>query len=70
MPARSSRVFSHWQSWVGVLVCGFCGGIGAYLGSTYFGHSAIPAGVGGGIGGYLLARINRYVVKRYNLDGS
>jgi hypothetical protein len=38
----------------------------AYVGSAYLGHSAVPAGIGGGIGGYVLSRINRYVVRRHD----
>lgn len=62
---QRKRVFRHWQTWVGLLVCGFCGGAGSFIGSNYFGHSSIGAGIGGGIGGLLFARVVKYVDRRY-----
>jgi hypothetical protein len=62
------RLYRHWAMWVGLGLCGLCAGIGGFLGSAYFGHGAVPAGLGGGIGGYLVSRIHRYVVERYKLD--
>ena len=64
------RLYRHWEMWAGLALCGLCAGVGGVLGSTYFGHSALPAGVGGGIGGYVLSRIHRYVVQRYDLNES
>jgi hypothetical protein len=56
--------------WAGLLLCGLCAGVGGYLGSSYFGRTPVPAAIGGGIGGYLLSRVHRYVVERYRLNGS
>jgi len=68
MPAYPyRRIYSHWESWAGLLLCGLCAAGASLLGSIYFGRTPVPAAIGGGIGGYLVYRINRYVVRRYNL---
>ena len=59
------RRLRHWELWVGFLACGLCGGLGSYIGSTYFGHSVIFAGAGGGVGGLLFGAAIRYVDRRY-----
>jgi hypothetical protein len=64
-----SRLYSHWEMWAGLILCGLCAGVASLLGGVYFGRTPVPAAIGGGIGGYLLSRVHRYVVRRYNLDG-
>jgi hypothetical protein len=60
------RYFRHWETWAGMLLCGLCGGTGAYLGEAYLGRAAIVGGgIGGGIGGLLFVAIVRYVIRRY-----
>jgi hypothetical protein len=59
------RHYEHWETWVGLLLCGLCAGLGRYLGGKYFGQSNISAGVGGGIGALLFRGVTKYVDRRY-----
>lgn len=60
------RHLRHWESYLAIVACGVLSGVGGYLGAKYFGHPAIFAGIGGGMGGVLLGKVVRYVDLRYH----
>jgi hypothetical protein len=65
--ALQKPLFRHWETWVGVVLCGASAALGAYVGLMYFKRSVLPLLLGGGLGGYLYSRVTRYVARRYGL---
>lgn len=72
MPAALDRgapawreLAQHWETWVGVLLCGLCGATGGYVSIVYFQRSPIPVLLGGVLGGYLYSLMVRLVRTRY-----
>jgi hypothetical protein len=50
---KQSEAFKHWQTWLGLIVCGLCGATGGRIGQLN-GHPSLGAAIGGAIGGYVL----------------
>jgi len=46
------KVFRHWQTWLALIVCGACAGLGNYIVGA-----AVGGAVGGGIGGFVFAQV-------------
>ena len=55
----SKQIFKHWQTWVGLIVCGLCAGMGSQVGHAVGLDSSgyVGAGIGGGIGGFIYSQI-------------
>jgi hypothetical protein len=65
--ADRRALLQHWETWVGLLLCGLLAGAGGYLSAVYFHRSFLPLLIGGGIGGYVYYLVTRYVRSRYAL---
>jgi len=50
---KRSEAFKHWQTWLGLVVCGLCGAAGQHVGLIN-GHPSLGAAIGGAFGGYML----------------
>ena len=61
------KTFLHWQTWLGLIACGICAGIGSYLGGIV-GSSLAGAAIGGGIGGFVFSQASIHVARRYYKD--
>lgn len=59
------RHYQHWETWLGLLVCGLCAGLGSYFGGEYVQHPSISTGIGGSIGALLFRAATKYVDRRY-----
>ena len=53
------RIWGHWQTWLALIVCGACAGIG-----SHFGH-ILGAMAGGGIGGFVLGQVTTHLTLGY-----
>ena len=61
------KAFRYWETWLGLLACGLCAGLGTFVGEA-FGHSLIGAGIGGGIGGFVFSQIVVRIQRRHYRD--
>jgi hypothetical protein len=61
------RTYLHWQTWLGLTVCGACAYIGCRLGFA-FGHPMLGAAIGGGLGGVIFSQASIYVARRHYKD--
>jgi len=66
------KCFRHWQTYLGLIICGFCAGFGSFIS----GGSVFGAGIGGGVGGFIFGQIATVVARDYlaewkagNLEG-
>ena len=61
------KTLHHWQTWIGLIACGACAGIGSYIGAS-FGHPIAGAAVGGGIGGFIFSQASIHVARLHYRD--
>jgi len=48
--------FRHWQTWLGLLICGLCAVAGGFLGVA-IGSKYLGLAIGGGIGGFIFGQV-------------
>jgi hypothetical protein len=70
--SAQGHVYSHWQTWAGLLATGLFAvagrHVGIALGGTTFASELIGVVVGAAIGGLVHSRVVAYVVYRYHSD--
>jgi len=62
---RRTRVFLHWETWLGLLLSGLLAVLGSCVGQLFPGLSILCAAIGGAIGGYAFHLVAAYVSRRY-----
>ncbi len=65
MKQKRRLAYRHWETWVGLCLCGLCGGLGAWLGQATL-HPSLGGAAGGALGGWLFSRITMQVARRYD----
>jgi hypothetical protein len=56
------KAMRHWQTWVGILLCGCFAGLGIWLGASITGNDSdwfvyLGGGIGAGVGGFVANQI-------------
>jgi hypothetical protein len=76
MPARERRIvwrrayrrtWHHWQTWVGLLACGICAGLGSHFGAKVD-HPMFGTAIGGVVGGLIFWQASVYVARLHYKD--
>ena len=57
--------FKHTGTYIGLILCGLCGGIGSYIGSEIEISRWIVAGIGGCVGGFIYSQIKINICRPY-----
>ncbi|WHZ18228.1 MAG: hypothetical protein OJF55_000377 [Rhodanobacteraceae bacterium] len=61
---RQNRLrFDRWETWAGLVACGYSAGFGSWIGSR-FGHHTLGAIVGGALGGWVLQQVRHRLEPR------
>ncbi len=58
------KTFRHISTWVALLLCALCGGIGAYYGQMA-GSGVLGAMLGGGLGGFIFSQVSIVVARKH-----
>lgn len=61
------KSFRHWENWLGVICCGLCGAVGAWVGDV-LNIRLLGAGIGGAVGGLVFSQVILSVVLRHYRD--
>lgn len=63
--ARDTRVFGHWEVWVGIVLCGVIAAASYGIARALDGNELLFVAIGGGIGGLVSHAISAWVRRRY-----